>query len=282
MCGRVNAAPGPGPEPRVTAARNHRTIGMKYVIPFMFLAILAPPAQARPVLLELFTSQSCSSCPPAEALLANLKSTRADVNVLEFHVDYWNALNWHDPYSSRAATNRQRAYAAALATEVFTPQLVIDGHRSEIGSDQASVAAAIATAQHAQAAGPPLSVSRTGAGIAVSVGPGSGAMPEAAHIAACRLRSIAHHRNPIGRKWRFRADRSQRGAQPATNRDLAGRADRLDGSPATRCAFRGHPSGCQRHHPGLGFSGTLMRQASEPPAVMAEMSNCQGAGFRGA
>src|SRR5271154_5728268 len=89
----------------------------------------AATAQAtpRPVVLELFTSQSCSSCPPADALLADIAASHADVLPLDFHVDYWNYLSWRDRFSLPAATARQRAYAAALGAEVFTPQLVIDG-----------------------------------------------------------------------------------------------------------------------------------------------------------
>jgi hypothetical protein len=137
--------------------------------------LLASPAAARPVLLELFTSQSCSSCPPAEALLSEWKANRSDIVALEFHVDYWNALNWRDPYSSRAATNRQRHYGAALGTETFTPQLIIDGRHSEVGSDRQSAEASIAAAQAAQQPGPALSVSSAGSQITVHIGAGTGA-----------------------------------------------------------------------------------------------------------
>jgi hypothetical protein len=134
----------------------------------------ASPAAARPVLLELFTSQSCSSCPPAEAFLGTLKA-RPDVAALEFHVDYWNALNWRDPYSAHAFTSRQRAYAAALGTEVFTPQLVIDGQRSAVGSDRSAIFAAIEAAQQAQPQGPALSLSQQNQTLTVTIGAGQGA-----------------------------------------------------------------------------------------------------------
>ena len=137
--------------------------------------LLASPAAARPVLLELFTSQSCSSCPPAEALLSEWKANRPDIVALEFHVDYWNSLNWRDPYSSRAATNRQRHYAAALGTEIFTPQLIIDGRHSEVGSERGAAEASIAAAHAAQQPGPALSVLSAGSQITIHIGAGTGA-----------------------------------------------------------------------------------------------------------
>ncbi len=149
------------------------TMIMHHALALLALFLSAAPAAARPVLLELFTSQSCSSCPPAEALLAALKD-RPDVAALEFHVDYWNALNWRDPYSSRAATNRQRRYAQSLGTDVFTPQMVIDGRASAVGSDKDAILRAIAAAQAASSAPPSLSVSPDGGGIRVSIGAGHG------------------------------------------------------------------------------------------------------------
>ncbi|MBE7247956.1 MAG: DUF1223 domain-containing protein, partial [Actinomycetospora chiangmaiensis] len=84
-------------------------------------------AAERPVVVELFTSQSCSSCPPAEALIGRLAHEGPDVLPLAFHVTYWNHLNWRDPYSLPAATARQEAYAARLGGPSYTPQAVIDG-----------------------------------------------------------------------------------------------------------------------------------------------------------
>ena len=97
-------------------------------------------AADRPVLAELFTSQSCSSCPPADALLGDL-AQRRDVVALSFHVDYWDDLGWKDPFSSRAATARQRRYAEILGSQVYTPQLVVDGRAETVGSDRPSVEA---------------------------------------------------------------------------------------------------------------------------------------------
>lgn len=104
----------------------------------------APP---RPLLLELFTSQGCSSCPPADALLREL-STREDLLPLEFHVDYWDNLGWVDPFSAAAFTARQQAYASARDFEVYTPQLVVEGKSAVIGSNRGDVFATIASARH--------------------------------------------------------------------------------------------------------------------------------------
>src|SRR5437870_8060822 len=103
------------------------------------LHIASAQAGERPIVVELFTSQGCSSCPPADALLAEL-ARRPDVLALSFHVDYWDRLGWKDPFSSRAATERQNRYAKLLALPtVYTPQIVVDGKWQAVGSDRADV-----------------------------------------------------------------------------------------------------------------------------------------------
>jgi hypothetical protein len=99
------------------------------------------PAAARrtPVVVELFTSEGCSSCPPADALLAKLESQQPFPNIevlaLEEHVDYWNNGGWTDPFSSDSLTLRQYVYASAIAQgNSYTPQMVVDGHDELIGS----------------------------------------------------------------------------------------------------------------------------------------------------
>lgn len=103
-------------------------------------------ADAGPLILELFTSQGCSSCPPADRLLATL-AAEPELEPLSFHVDYWNDLGWADPYSAPAWTERQHAYARALGEpRVYTPELVIGGATGLVGSRPAAVRDAIARA----------------------------------------------------------------------------------------------------------------------------------------
>lgn len=102
----------------------------------------------RPVVVELFTAQGCSSCPPADRLLARLGETGGgSVVPLEFHVDYWNREGWTDPFSSAEWTRRQEAYARRMgATQLYTPQAVVDGASELIGSREGELRAAIAAA----------------------------------------------------------------------------------------------------------------------------------------
>ena len=136
--------------------------------------VASPGHAAGPVVVELFTSQSCSSCPPADALLAELSRTRPDVLVLDFHITYWDRLGWKDPYSLPQATERQRAYSQLWGSDsVYTPQLVAGGRHQAVGSDRAEVGRALAAAA-TDAPMVPLRLSRDGAGLVLEAEAGSG------------------------------------------------------------------------------------------------------------
>jgi hypothetical protein len=110
-------------------------------------------ADEAPLVIELFTSQGCSSCPPAEALLNKLAAGGAQrpLAPLAFHVDYWDDLGWPDPYASPAWSERQRQYAASLGDDsVYTPELVVAGKVGLVGSQTTRVLKAIAAAPKQQ------------------------------------------------------------------------------------------------------------------------------------
>ena len=107
-----------------------------------------------PVVLELFTSEGCSSCPPADALISELGSSTKSVVPLAYHVDYWNHLGWADPFSSRQWSERQSEYARAMNLDgEYTPQMVIGGGWQCGGSDGTSIARAVAAARSASPLG---------------------------------------------------------------------------------------------------------------------------------
>jgi len=105
-------------------------------------------AKTGPVLVELFTSEGCSSCPPADTLLAELdRTTNAEVITLSEHVDYWNRLGWTDPFSSAAYSRRQEDYARRFRlSSIYTPQMVVDGSQEMVGSDRSKVVKTVAEA----------------------------------------------------------------------------------------------------------------------------------------
>jgi len=97
------------------------------------------------VVMELFTSQGCSSCPPADDILGQYaKKNDAHIIPLAFHVDYWNRLGWVDSFSTEAYTSRQHYYASKFNSEsVYTPQIILNGQKEMVGSDEAAIATAV-------------------------------------------------------------------------------------------------------------------------------------------
>ncbi len=110
-----------------------------------------------PVVIELFTSQGCSSCPPADRLLSKLArdpKLAGRVIPLAFHVDYWNHIGWTDPFSAKAWSQRQQGYARAFkSNRIYTPQLVVAGTTEVVGSNESGARRLISDALAAEPAG---------------------------------------------------------------------------------------------------------------------------------
>jgi len=126
-------------------------------------AAARPPAEG-PWLVELFTSQGCSSCPPADAYLGTL-AKRPDIVALAYHVDYWDYIGWKDPFATPATTERQRAYVRALQQRyVYTPQMVVEGIGHDTGRERAGIDKLLAKAQRRAATRATPELSRNAAG----------------------------------------------------------------------------------------------------------------------
>ncbi len=118
------------------------------IISLLFLSSAAHAEQGRLTVLELFTSQGCSSCPPADDLLRELAEDES-LLALSLHVDYWDYLGWKDPFSSAENTHRQRNYAPLIVDRgIYTPQLVVDGKFGVIGSQRSQVKSMIRAARN--------------------------------------------------------------------------------------------------------------------------------------
>ncbi len=113
----------------------------KLLLLFTLLLQTALYAQNMPTVIELFTSQGCSSCPPADALLEEIKNEYGDnVIALSYHVDYWDYIGWKDPFATKGFTQKQYAYAEKFRSRsVYTPQAVINGRSHYTGSDKSAI-----------------------------------------------------------------------------------------------------------------------------------------------
>ena len=152
---------------------------------------LAVSAQSRPVVVELFTSQGCSSCPPADAYLGQL-STRPDVVALAFHVDYWDDLGWRDRFALRQSVERQDIYAKNLhRSSVYTPELIVDGRVDSVGADSRAVARALAEPRRSV----PVTVSLRDSAVVVDVG----AQPQSTDCEVWLVPYLRHALSAIGR-----------------------------------------------------------------------------------
>jgi hypothetical protein len=160
---------------------------MRFLAILTLLALTAPAAAgSRPAVVELFTSQGCSSCPPAEAYLGKL-TARSDVIALAFHVTYWDDLGWRDRFALTEAVDRQNVYARNFrSTSVYTPQLIVDGLSGTPGTNLRLEAAADAV---------PVAVSVVEGGVQVEVG----ANPRFSSGDILLVPYLRHAVSPIGR-----------------------------------------------------------------------------------
>jgi hypothetical protein len=147
-----------------TAARRAAALGLAA------LSLAAGPAAAgQPIVVELFTSQGCSSCPPANATVSAMAG-RADVLALSFGVTYWDELGWKDTFASPQYTARQWDYARGLGhSQVWTPQVVVDGRADTVGQDAAEIEPLIRAARARRAGEPQISIQ--GATVSVAAAP---------------------------------------------------------------------------------------------------------------
>jgi hypothetical protein len=178
----------------------HRTAFALVLLPALLLGGLAwggSPA-AHPVVVELFTSQGCSDCPPADKIVAELAGRR-DVIALSLPITYWDMLGWKDTLATEANTQRQKAYAKAMSKSgVYTPQLIIGGTEDVVGNQRDKVLAAIAAhaAQDASARHVSMAVTPAGDHVTIAI---SGERPRRDVYATIWLmRTLSHVSVAVG------------------------------------------------------------------------------------
>ncbi len=143
------------------------------LLPGALTAAWSAGAAPRPAVVELYTSEGCSSCPPADALLGELKG-QPHVLALAFHVDYWDQLGWADRFALSSAGERQSHYAQVLhLSSVFTPQIVIDGQHSFVGSDRGGILPAL----RGERDGIAIRITREGDTLAIDLAPAPAQTP---------------------------------------------------------------------------------------------------------
>jgi hypothetical protein len=155
------------------------------------LALAATPLRAAEskVVVELFTSQGCSSCPPADKLLGELAENK-NLVALSLPVDYWDYLGWHDTLAQAAFSQRQRGYSESRGGhEVFTPQVVVNGITQVVGSDRRAIESAAATAANGKSV--PVTLAKNGSTVEVNVGAGDNAPAAVWLLAISQAKPVA-------------------------------------------------------------------------------------------
>jgi hypothetical protein len=153
---------------------------MKYMLALLASlvgsAAIAEEAPRSKIVVELYTSQGCSSCPPADKVLEELSQKHENLVLpLSFHVDYWNYIGWEDPFSSKENTKRQRGYQKLSGrSSIYTPQAVINGKREMVGSRKGEVFTAVHTEAKKLNERPDITLAQTAKDISVSIGAGKG------------------------------------------------------------------------------------------------------------
>jgi hypothetical protein len=166
----------------------------------VFWPAFAGSTQTQPILVELYTSQGCSSCPPADQILGELQK-RDDLVALSFSIDYWDYIGWRDTLASRENTLRQQAYEKLLPSHrVYTPQMVIDGVQDVVGNQRREVLDVIARRLHeTRGRRVPVYISQLGEKVRVQIGAGPSPGPSAtvflAHTLSSRTVNIAKGEN---------------------------------------------------------------------------------------
>jgi hypothetical protein len=150
-------------------------LGFVALAALVWQTLLAAPVLAAPrAVVELFTSQGCSSCPPADALLVEL-AKRPDLVALTFPVDYWDYLGWKDTLAHPAFTARQRAYAHGRSDrQIYTPQAIVNGTKPCVGSDRAQIEALIGETPGRRTLPVEVSAAENGSTVTVEISAASG------------------------------------------------------------------------------------------------------------
>lgn len=163
---------------------------LKNLAAIAVLAMAAPAAAAdRPAVIELFTSQGCSSCPPADALLGEITRSRPDIVTLSFPVDIWDYIGWKDTLAKPEYTARQKHYAQSRGDyQVYTPQIVVDGAAHGVGSDKKQLAALVEGASAARRKiVAPMTISERNGMVVVELGAANGDIGQGAGVWLLRV-----------------------------------------------------------------------------------------------